>query len=114
MYNKIARFYRLSNKAYFALKSGGERSYRIQFLSELELRDGDRVLETSAGSGDNFPYIREQAGLFGLDISSGMLDYFEHGKDVPGIPGLIPENMLEIGYKEACKGMMYCITFRKP
>lgn len=36
LYNRIARFYRLSNKLYFALKFGGERSYREQFLSALE------------------------------------------------------------------------------
>lgn len=198
MYNKIARFYRLSNKAYFALKFRGERNYRRQFLAALELRDGDRVLETSVGSGDNFPYIAQKVQLFGLDISSGMLKqavrhlrrwklkaelfqgqaehlpfqdnvfdcvyhvgginyfsdpgravlemirvaksgtrlmiadeteklvkgtyekvplvkgYFEPGKALPGILGLIPENMLEIEYREVCKGMMYCITFRKP
>lgn len=198
MYNKIARFYRLSNKAYFALKFGGERNYRRQFLSMLELRDGDHVLETSVGSADNFPYIDAKAEFYGLDISSGMLKqavrnlrrwrlkaelfqgqaehlpfqdnrfdcvyhvgginyfsdpgravlemmrvaksgtrlmiadeteklvqgtyekvpvvkgYFERGKDLPGILGLVPENMLEIEYREVCKGMMYCITFRKP
>ncbi|MEC0172499.1 class I SAM-dependent methyltransferase [Paenibacillus graminis] len=198
MYNKIARFYRLSNKAYFALKFGGERKYRRQFLSMLELRDGDRMLETSVGSGDNFPYIEAKAELYGLDISSGMLKqavrnlrrwklraelfqgqaehlpfqdnvfdcvyhvgginyfsdpgqavlemirvaksgtrlmiadeteklvkgtyakvpvvkgYFQQGKELPRMLGMIPENMLEIEYKEVCKGMMYCITFRKP
>ncbi|WP_254075619.1 class I SAM-dependent methyltransferase [Paenibacillus tritici] len=198
LYNRIARFYRLSNKAYFALKFGGERSYRAQFLSSLELRDGQRVLETSVGSGDNFPYLRAKAELYGLDISSGMLKqavcnvkrwklqahlfqgtaerlpfrdnsfdcvyhvgginyfsdplaavlemirvakpgtrlmiadeteklvkgtygkvpvvkgYFQQGEEMPGMLGLIPPNMLEIEYKEVCKGLMYCITFRKP
>lgn len=60
LYNRIARYYRLSNKAYFVLKFGGERRYREQFLSSLELREGDRVLETSVGSGDNFPYLGVQ------------------------------------------------------
>ncbi|MCE3199854.1 hypothetical protein [Paenibacillus sonchi] len=40
--------------------------------------------------------------------------YFHQGKELPGILGLVPENMLEIEYREVCKGMMYCITFRKP
>ncbi|KHL93873.1 hypothetical protein QW71_21130 [Paenibacillus sp. IHB B 3415] len=198
LYNRIARFYRLSNKAYFALKFGGERSYREQFLSSLELHGGDRVLETSVGSGDNFPYLGVQAELYGLDISSGMLKqavrnlrrwklqghlfqgqaeklpfkdnvfdcvyhvgginyfsdpgaavlemirvakpgtrlmiadeteklvkgtygkvpvvkgYFQQGEELPGVLGLIPQDMLEIDYKEVCKGLMYCITFRKP
>lgn len=73
LYNRIARFYRLSNKAYFVLKFGGERRYREQFLSSLELREGDLVLETSVGSGDNFPYLGAHTELYGLDISSGML-----------------------------------------
>lgn len=198
LYNRIARYYRLSNKAYFALKFGGERRYREQFLSSLELREGDRVLETSVGSGDNFPYLCVQAELYGLDISSGMLKqavrnvrrwklqahlfqgqaerlpfrdnsfdcvyhvgginyfsdpgaavlemirvakpgtrlmiadeteklvkgtygkvpvvkgYFQQGEELPGVLGLIPQDMLEIEYKEVCKGLMYCITFRKP
>lgn len=203
LYNRIARFYRLSNKLYFALKFGGERSYREQFLSSLELRGGERVLETSVGSGDNFPYLNmkaknAQAELYGLDISSGMLKqavrnlrrwkleahlfqgtaerlpfqdnsfdcvyhvgginyfsdpraavlemirvakpgtklmiadetkklvkgtygkvpvvkgYFAEGADMPEMLGLIPPEMLEVEYKEVCKGLMYCITFRKP
>ncbi|MEK4044133.1 methyltransferase domain-containing protein [Paenibacillus sp. FSL H8-0048] len=204
LYNRIARFYRLSNKLYFALKFGGERRYREQFLSSLELRGGQRVLETSVGSGDNFPYLtmkktgKVKAELYGLDISSGMLrqavrnlrrwrieaylfqgtaerlpfqdnsfdsvyhvgginvfsdphaavlemirvakpgtrlmiadethklvkgtygkvpvvkGYFTEGADLPEMLGLIPPEMLEVTYKEVCKGLMYCITFRKP
>jgi ubiquinone/menaquinone biosynthesis C-methylase UbiE len=198
LYNRIARFYRLSNKAYFALKFGGERSYREQFLSELELKDGLHVLETSVGSGDNFPYLDAKVQLYGLDISSGMLKqavrnlrrwgmsaelfqgtaealpfadntfdcvyhvgginyfsdphravlemirvakpgtklmiadeteklvkgtyekvpvvkgYFGQQKELPQMMSYIPEEMTELAYKEVCKGLMYCITFRKP
>ncbi|WP_310832298.1 class I SAM-dependent methyltransferase [Paenibacillus pedocola] len=198
LYNRIARFYRLSNKAYFALKFGGERSYRQQFLSELELLDGQHVLETSVGSGDNFLYLNAKVQLYGLDISSGMLkqamrnlrrwgmtaelfqgeaealpfrdnsfdcvyhvgginyfsdplravlemirvakpgtklmiadeteklvtgtyqkvpvvkEYFGQQKDLPQIMNCIPDAMMELTYKEVCKGLMYCITFRKP
>ncbi|WNS46570.1 methyltransferase domain-containing protein [Paenibacillus sp. MMS20-IR301] len=198
LYNRIARFYRLSNTLYFALKFGGERRYREQFLSSLALQDGDSILETSAGSADNFPYLGVKAELYGLDISSGMLKqavrnlrrwklearlfqgqaeqlpfadnvfdcvyhvgginyfsdpaaavlemirvakpgtklmiadeteqlvkgtygkvpvvkgYFQQKEQLPGIAGLIPQEMLELEYKEVCKGLMYCITFRKP
>lgn len=198
LYNRIARFYRLSNKLYFALKFGGERRYRQQFLSSLELHDGDLILETSVGSADNFPYLGVKAELYGLDISSGMLkqavrnlrrwklqaklfqgqaeqlpfasdvfdcvyhvgginyfsdpaaavlemirvakpgsklmiadeteqlvkgtyentplvkEYFQQDRKLPEIAGLIPQEMLELEYKEVCKGLMYCITFRKP
>lgn len=198
LYNRIARFYRLSNKLYFALKFGGERRYREQFLSSLELGGGQRVLETSVGSGDNLPYLNVKGELYGLDISGGMLKqavrnlrrwkleahlfqgmaerlpfqdnsfdcvyhvgginvfsdphaavlemirvakpgtrlmiadetqkllkgtyrkvpvvkgYFAEGEDMPEMLGLIPPEMLEVAYKEVCKGLMYCITFRKP
>lgn len=197
LYNRIARFYRLSNKAYFTLKFGGERSYREQFLSELELQDSHHVLETSVGCGDNFPYLNAKVQLYGLDISSGMLKqavrnlrrwgmtaelfqgtaealpfadntfdcvyhvgginyfsdphlavlemirvakpgtklmiadeteklvkgtyekvpvvkgYFGKQEGLPQIMSYIPDTMTELVYKEVCKGLMYCITFRK-
>ncbi|MEK3903244.1 class I SAM-dependent methyltransferase [Paenibacillus sp. FSL R7-0179] len=40
--------------------------------------------------------------------------YFAEGADLPEMLGLIPPEMLEVVYKEVCKGLMYCITFRKP
>ena len=73
MYDKIAPFYNLSNKIYFFLKFKGEAKYRNQFLSELEIREGDKVLEVSCGTGDNFPYLPKNIELYGLDISLGML-----------------------------------------
>ncbi|WP_037283122.1 class I SAM-dependent methyltransferase [Saccharibacillus sacchari] len=73
MYDRIAPFYNLSNKIYFRLKFGGEAAYRNQFLSELEIPDGGRVLEVSCGTGDNFPYLPENIDLHGLDLSLGML-----------------------------------------
>ncbi|MDO3408795.1 methyltransferase domain-containing protein [Saccharibacillus sp. CPCC 101409] len=73
MYDRIAPFYNLSNKAYFRLKFGGEAAYRMQFLSELEIPDGGRVLEVSCGTGDNFPYLPRNIDLHGLDLSLGML-----------------------------------------
>src|SRR5690625_3431855 len=57
MYDKIAPFYNLSNKIYFFLKFKGEANYRNQFLNELEITKGDKVLEVSCGTGDNFPYL---------------------------------------------------------
>ncbi len=35
-------------------------------------------------------------------------------KNIPSIVKLIPQDMLEIEYKEICKGLMYCLSFRKP
>lgn len=198
LYNKIARWYRISNKIYFALKFGGERKYRMEFLSELELEAGGRVLEVSVGSGDNFPYLRDDLELFGLDLSSGMLKsavrylnsrrikaelfqgegerlpfrdssfdcvfhvgginffsdpakavaemirvakpgtkllivdetdkllkgtyekvpvvkgYYGQQAELVPVRSLIPPDMLELQYKEICRGLLYCVTFRKP
>lgn len=73
LYDKIAPLYRISNAVYFALKFGGEASYRQEFLAELEINPGDKVLETSVGAGDNFRYLHDDVELYGLDLSYGML-----------------------------------------
>src|SRR5690625_822512 len=73
MYDRIAPFYNFSNKIYFFLKFKGEANYRQQFLKELEIKRGDKVLEVSCGTGDNFPYLPKHIELHGLDISMGML-----------------------------------------
>lgn len=73
LYDRLAPVYNLSNKIYFFLKFGGEKNYRNQFLKELEIVPGDKVLEISVGTGDNFPYLPRKIDLYGLDISFGML-----------------------------------------
>lgn len=74
MYDRIAPFYNFSNKIYFLLKFKGETNYRRQFLNELEIEEGHKVLEVSCGTGDNFPYLPKNIDLHGLDISIGMLN----------------------------------------
>ena len=73
LYDGIAPVYNLSNKIYFFFKFGGEKKYREQFLRELEIVQGNKVLEISVGTGDNFPYLPKNIDLYGLDISFGML-----------------------------------------
>lgn len=198
LYDKIAPLYRISNAIYFALKFGGERNYRNEFLSELEIKPGDKVLETSVGAGDNFRYLPKNVELYGLDLSYGMLkqavknakrwkkqayffqgnaedlpfkddcfdvvfhvgginffnnkqaaitemirvaksgtkivivdetekliestykktpitkDYFPTGEQIGAPLELIPNEMQDVTCKEVCKGLMYCLTFRKP
>src|SRR5690625_819472 len=43
LYNKIAPLYNLANRIYFLFKFGGERKYRDEFLSELDIKPHDRV-----------------------------------------------------------------------
>jgi len=73
LYNKIAWSYNLSQRIFFWIKFGGEKKFREPFLNELIIRDTDKVLEISAGTGDNFRFLNKKAEYYGLDISLGML-----------------------------------------
>jgi ubiquinone/menaquinone biosynthesis C-methylase UbiE len=73
LYNKIAWSYNLSQRIYFLFKFGGEMKFREPFLNELNIRDGDKVLEVSTGTADNFRFLNKKANYVGADISMGML-----------------------------------------
>jgi ubiquinone/menaquinone biosynthesis C-methylase UbiE len=73
LYNKIAWSYNLSQRIYFWIKFGGERKFRKPFLDDLKIKDSDKVLEISTGTGDNFRFLNKNAQYYGLDISMGML-----------------------------------------
>jgi ubiquinone/menaquinone biosynthesis C-methylase UbiE len=73
LYNRIAPFYDLSLQMFALLKSGGEKKRRTEYLQQLEIKAGDRVLEVSVGTGGNLRYLPRTAKYFGLDISWGML-----------------------------------------
>lgn len=197
-YDRIAPFYNIANKLYFIFKFGGEANYRKEFLSELEIKDKDKVIEISVGTADNFLFLPKNIELYGLDISFGMLKqakkhlnkwgisaqlfqgvaenlpfkdesfdvvyhvgginyfndkgkainemiriaksgtkivivdeterlvnetykknpitkkYYSDGQDISAPIELIPKEMIDINYKEVCKGLMYFLSFRKP
>jgi ubiquinone/menaquinone biosynthesis C-methylase UbiE/uncharacterized protein YbaR (Trm112 family) len=73
LYNRMAPFYDLMMRSYALLRSGGEGKRRGEYLQELEIKAGDRVLEVSIGTGGNLRYLPRTARYFGLDISWGML-----------------------------------------
>ena len=73
LYNRLAPLYDLSTKLYAATKSKGDRARVTEYLQELEIKDGDRVLETSIGTGRNIQYLPRTASYYGIDISWGML-----------------------------------------
>ena len=52
-----------------------ERQMRIDFLKRLEIKAGDRILETSVGTGSNFQYCPDTTELYGVDVSWKMLLY---------------------------------------
>jgi len=73
LYNHIAPFYDLSTQVFAFLKSGGEGKRRTEYLQQLDIKAGDRVLQVSVGTGGNLRYLPRTAKYFGLDISWGML-----------------------------------------
>lgn len=73
LYDRMAAFYDLSTWLYAWVKGTGEEARRREYLRELGVREGDRVLEVSVGTGANLPLLPSGAWYFGLDISWGML-----------------------------------------
>ena len=73
LYNRIAGLYDAGIRLFAYLAGGGEEHFRGEYLRELEVRDGDRVVEVSIGTGANLHYLPVKATYFGLDLSWGML-----------------------------------------
>jgi ubiquinone/menaquinone biosynthesis C-methylase UbiE len=73
LYDRFAPFYDLVTKAYARFRNHGERQRVSQYLNELEIKDNDRVLEISIGTGRNIKYLNARAVYYGVDISLGML-----------------------------------------
>ena len=73
LYDKFAPFYDLAIAAFALTKSGGVKKRRREYLRELEIREGSRVLEVSVGTGLNLRFLPTTAKYYGLDISKGML-----------------------------------------
>lgn len=65
--------YDISTEIYATLMSEEEQKERREQLDELEIIDGDRVLEMSIGSGIDLAYLPKTAEYFGLDASRGTL-----------------------------------------
>jgi ubiquinone/menaquinone biosynthesis C-methylase UbiE len=73
LYNRMAPLYDFSTTLYAKIKCGGDRERVMSYLKELEIKEGDRVLETSIGTGRNVQYLPPYASYYGIDISQGML-----------------------------------------
>jgi ubiquinone/menaquinone biosynthesis C-methylase UbiE len=72
-YNKAARFYDPALRLGARLVGGSEGHFRREYLQELGVHAGQRVLEVSVGTGANLRLLPPGATYFGLDISWGML-----------------------------------------
>lgn len=71
-YNSFAPFYELGQKVYYSF-FGGEEKARNDYLKYLDIKEGDKVLEVSVGTGANIRFLPRKAQYFGLDISFGQL-----------------------------------------
>ncbi len=73
LYETIGGFYDDSQRVWCALSGMDRDSYVMCYLGLLEVKPGDRVLETSVGTGLNFQYLPREVKRFGLDLSREML-----------------------------------------
>ena len=73
MYDRFSAFYDIATQGYAVLKSGNEKKRIMQYLSLLNINDGDRVIEISIGTGRNIKHLNSKAEYYGVDISLGML-----------------------------------------
>jgi ubiquinone/menaquinone biosynthesis C-methylase UbiE/uncharacterized protein YbaR (Trm112 family) len=73
IYNRIAGLYDAGIRLFGYLAGGGEEHFRGEYLRELDVHDGARVLEVSIGTGANLHYLPVKAAFLGVDLSWGML-----------------------------------------
>ncbi|HUB28173.1 MAG TPA: methyltransferase domain-containing protein [Terracidiphilus sp.] len=71
LYDRIAPGYDLAERLqrWFIRK----QDFRVECLSELEIKPGNRVLEVAVGTGANLRYLPRDIDFFGVDLSWGML-----------------------------------------
>lgn len=72
-YNSTAIFYDAVMRLGENTKINEEGMVRKKFISEINVIEGGRVLETSIGTGLNIPFINKNVDYYGVDISKGML-----------------------------------------
>jgi ubiquinone/menaquinone biosynthesis C-methylase UbiE len=73
LYQVIGGFYDDTQRIFIALKGFNRDAYFRSYMSLLEVKPGDSVLETSVGTGLNFKYLPRSVKLSGLDLSPEML-----------------------------------------
>jgi len=73
LYDRMAPFYDLATGLYARWKGTSVETRVREYLDELEVAPGSRVLEVSVGTGRNLPFLPRNALLVGLDLSWRML-----------------------------------------
>jgi ubiquinone/menaquinone biosynthesis C-methylase UbiE len=73
-YDLCAPIYDAMIKSYLYIRRlGNDETMRTEYLNQLEITSGSKVLEVSIGTGSNLRYLPKTCKYFGLDISLGML-----------------------------------------
>lgn len=73
LYETIGGFYDDTQRFFSAFRGIELDSYFLNYMSLLDVKPGDSVLETSVGTGLNFKYLPRGVKLSGLDLSAEML-----------------------------------------
>jgi ubiquinone/menaquinone biosynthesis C-methylase UbiE len=73
VYETIGGFYDDIQRIFCALAGFDRQKYFRSYMSRLEVKPGNTVLETSVGTGLNFQYLPRGVKLTGLDLSPEML-----------------------------------------
>lgn len=73
MYDRFSGFYDCATKIYALLNGENERKRVMQYLSFLRVKEQDKFIEISIGTGRNIRYLPSNAEYYGVDISMGML-----------------------------------------
>ncbi|MGD0368698.1 MAG: class I SAM-dependent methyltransferase [Acidobacteriaceae bacterium] len=73
LYETIGGFYDDFQRVALALSGVNRDAYVMSYLRRLEVKPGDKVLETSVGTGLNFKYLPRGIRRYGLDLAWDML-----------------------------------------
>ena len=73
LYEVIGGFYDDTQRVTCGIRGVSMEQYHMSYLRALECKKGDRILETSVGTGLNFKVLPNDVKLFGLDLAREML-----------------------------------------
>ena len=86
IYDRWAPYYDLLSRVGLYVLGLSEHRLREEFVGRLGIRDGDRVLSTSVGTGTDLAYIPRNCDCHGLDLSAGMLRICRSRMEKLGFP----------------------------
>jgi ubiquinone/menaquinone biosynthesis C-methylase UbiE len=89
LYQLIGGFYDDIQRVVAPMQGFNRGIYVHSYLDFLEVKPGDRVLETSVGTALNFHYLPANIERWGLDLSDGMLEVARVNLDRWGLPSTL-------------------------